>query len=422
MLLSWLAVEVQQQFDVNFSMAGALGNQFITELSMLREADPVHWSESSGCWIVTRHSDVAEALAGRFPLSTKRLVEIGLAGIPVPERARRFPTLMRFMPHWIIDVDPPVHTRLRKLLVKAFSKGVVESVRPFARERIATLLASLERHPRVEFNEDVARQLPGSVILKLLGLPQEHLPRLRGWSNALQEGVGVPFADADAIARADRAMEEMNEVLMPELAARRAAPREDLLTALVEAAEDGERLSEVEMLGGLHVLIVAGHDTTSNTLTLGIEALGRHPEAWDYMYRNPERTLDVCLELMRYIAMSTSQPRVASEDFEWHGKSIRRGEVVFLMLAAANRDPRTFAGPEVMDVTRNNEASLVFAPGLHHCIGHLLAKMQVAEFFGALVQRFEGVEILDAALRFMPQVAFRGLYGLNVRLVPRRSA
>ena len=399
-----------------------LGNSFIADLSTLRESDPVHWSASSGCWIVTRHADVAEALAGRFPLSTKRLVEIGLGGIPESERARLFPTLMRFMPHWIIDVDPPVHTRLRKLLLKAFSRSVVEGVRPFVRERVAALLDELERRPAVEFNEEVARQLPGSVILKLLGLPQEHVPRLRGWSNALQEGIGVPFADSAALARADHAMAEMNEVLIPELAARRTAPRADLLTALVEAAEDGERLSEEEMLGGLHVLIVAGHDTTSNTMTLGLEALARHPDVWGYMYQNPDRTLDVCLELMRYIAMSTSQPRIAAQDFDWHGRSIRRGDIVFLMLAAANRDPRAFANPEAMDVTRNNDSSMVFAPGLHHCIGHLLAKMQVAEFFGALVQRFAGASILDARLHFMPQVAFRGLYQLNVQLLPRRAA
>ncbi len=414
--------DIQGQFDVDFSRAGVLGNSFIANLSTLRKSDPVHWSASSGCWIVTRHADVAEALAGRFPLSTKRLVEIGLGGIPDSDRARLFPTLMRFMPHWIIDVDPPVHTRLRKLLLRAFNRSVVEGVRPFVRERVAALLDELERRPAVEFNEEVARQLPGSVILKLLGLPQEHVPRLRGWSNALQEGIGVPFADSDALARADLAMAEMNEVLIPELAARRTVPRADLLTALVEAAEDGERLSEEEMLGGLHVLIVAGHDTTSNTMTLGLEALARHPDVWVYMYQNPDRTLDVCLELMRYIAMSTSQPRIAAQDFDWHGRSIRRGDIVFLMLAAANRDPRAFANPEAMDVTRNNDSSMVFAPGLHHCIGHLLAKMQVAEFFGALVQRFAGASILDARLHFMPQVAFRGLYQLNVQLLPRRAA
>jgi cytochrome P450 len=413
--------DISHKQDIDFSKAGALGNDFISELSTLREQSPVFWSPRSGCWVVTRHADVSQALSGQYPLSTKRLVEIGLRGVPVADRARLFPTLMRFMPHWIIDVDPPVHTRLRKLLVKAFSRRVVEGARPFARVRISTLLEGLAERSSIEFGEEVARQLPGSVILKLLGLPQEHLTRLRDWSNALQEGIGVPFADVDAVSRADRAMAEMNEVLLPELAARRASGRDDLLTALVEAAEDGDSLSEEEMLGGLHVLIVAGHDTTSKTLTLGLEALARHPEAWEYLYRHPDGTLDVCLELMRYIAMSTSQPRIASEDFDWHGQQVRRGDIVFLMLAAANRDPRAFAEPERLDVARNTDSSMVFAPGLHHCIGHLLAKMQVEEFFAALVRVFAGATILDAKLQFMPQVAFRGLYQLNVRLHPRQA-
>lgn len=407
------------QFDVDLSKAGALGNRFVAELCQLREMDPVHWSPASRCWLVTRHADIAEALAGKFPLSTKRLVSIGLGAIPDADRARLFPTIMRYMPNWIIDTDPPVHTRLRKLLVKAFNKKVVESVRPFVQERVKELLEKLSRQPQVEFNEEIARQLPGSVILKLIGLSQDHLPRLREWANALAEGVGVPFADVAALTRVDKAMADMNAVLVPEIQSRRKAPRNDLLTELVHAVEDGESLSEEEMLGGLHVLIVAGHDTTSNTLTLGLEALARHPDVWEYLYRHPDKALEVSLELMRYMAMSTSQPRIAADDFEWHGRKLKRGDLVFLMFAAANRDPRAFADPEAINVQRDLEASMVFGPGLHHCIGHLLAKMQVAEFFAALSQRFVSAEILDERLDFMPQVVFRGLYHLNVRMTPR---
>jgi cytochrome P450 len=137
------------------------------------------------------------------------------------------------------------------------------------------------------------------------------------------------------------------------------------------------------------------------------------------MYRHPEKLLESSLELMRYIAMSTSQVRVAAEDFEWHGKGVRKGDFLFLMFAAANRDPRVVNDPERIDPERNNDRSMVFAPGLHHCIGHMLAKMQVTEFFGALTQRFAGAEVLDRELSFMPQIAFRGLYHLNVRVTPR---
>jgi len=113
---------------------------------------------------------------------------------------------------------------------------------------------------------------------------------------------------------------------------------------------------------------------------------------------------------------------VATEDFEWHGKTIRAGDTLYLMQAAGNRDPRVYAHAERLDLDRDNSQSLVFGPGLHHCVGHLLAKMQLTEFFGALVQRFEGVEFLDSALDFMPQIVFRGLYKLNVRLKPRVHA
>jgi pimeloyl-[acyl-carrier protein] synthase len=411
--------EISNTFDVDISAVAMLGNRFIAELNTLREADPIHWSPASRCWLITRHADVTEALSGTLPLSNKRLVDIGLGAIAPADRARLFPTIMQYMPNWIIDVDPPDHTRLRKLLVKAFNKKEVERVRPFVRERVDTLLADLSLHPETEFNEQIARQLPGSVILKLTGLSQDYLPRLRKWSNAFGEGIGAPYASIEALKRADEAMAEMNAVLIDEISMRRDKAADDLLGELMRAADDGETLSQNEMLGALHVLIIAGHDTTSSTITLGLEALARHPDIWEYLYRHPDQTLEICLELMRYIAMSTSQPRIASADFEWHGKSIKRGEIVFLMLAAANRDPRIFAAPEQINPQRNLEQSMVFAPGLHHCIGHLLAKMQVSEFFSSLVLRFRGAEILDKDLQFLPQGVFRGLHMLNVRMQPR---
>jgi len=162
--------EATNTLDVDISKVGALGNQFIADVGKLRDVDPVRWSPSSGCWLITRHDDVADALSGKLPLSTKRLISIGLGAIPEAERAERFPAIMRYMPNWIVDVDPPDHTRLRKLMVKAFSKKVVESVRPFVRERVKVLLEKLSRQPEIEFNEEISRQLPGSVILKLIGL------------------------------------------------------------------------------------------------------------------------------------------------------------------------------------------------------------------------------------------------------------
>lgn len=408
-----------QNFDVDFSKAGILGNGFLVELNTLRELDPIHWSDASGCWIVTRHKDIVDAMQDRFPLSLNRLPLIAFKDMPLAERAAKYPNLNHYLSNWIINLDPPAHTRLRKLLMQAFSKKVVEAQRPFVERRVAELIAKLKQQPEIEFNEEIARQLPGSVILDMIGLSQDNLPRLKGWANAFVEGIGIPFVTPELLQRVEDAMAEINDILVPELEARKREPRQDLLTALVQATDAGDKMSVEEMLGALHVLIVAGHDSTSNTMTLSLAALSQHPEAWDYMYRNPDRILDSSLELMRYIAMSASQPRIVAEDFEWHGKHLKKGGVVFLMMAAGNRDPRAYADPEKLDLTRSNDQSLVFGPGVHHCIGHMLAKLQVTEFFGELVKAFKGAEVLDDHLHFMHQLAFRGLSELNVRMIPR---
>jgi len=407
--------------DVDFSRAGEHGNGFLEELNQLREIDPIHWSPASGCWIVTRHDDVLAALRDEFPFTMDRLPRIAFINVPEEERAAKYPNLDHYLRSWIINSDPPAHTRLRKLLLKAFSKKVVEAARPYVVQRVRASIAKLKKQPQIEFNEEIARQLAGSVILEMIGLPQSNLLRLKAWANSFVEGIGVPFASHEKLKKTDDAIHEINLMLRPELEARRKEPRNDLLTAMVQASDEGEQLSLDEMLGALHVLIIAGHDSTSNTMTLGLAALSQHPESWDYMHRNPQRILECVMELMRFIAMSTSQPRFVAEDFTWHGKQLKKGDLVFLMLAGGNRDPRVFNDPEKLDFNRPNDQSLVFAPGVHHCIGHILAKLQLTEFFGALVQEFEGAELLDDRLHFMQQIAFRGLHDLNVRMLPRQA-
>lgn len=417
-----MQTQASEHFDVDISLVGKLGNQLLTDLGTLRELDPVHWSEASHGWMITRHADVDDALQGRFPLSLKRVENILFTPLSAADQAQ-LPLLRRFIPQWIIERDPPEHTRLRKLLVKAFNKKVVEALRPFVKERVASLMDALEQQPKIEFNEAMSRQLPGSVILKLFGLPQHHISRLKGWANAFQEGIGVPYADIAAKRLAENACKEMTDLFTAEIERRRREPtrEDDLISSLLAASVDGDALTEDEMLGAMQIILVAGHDTTSSTLTLGLAALADHPELWDYMFRHQDQMLESCLELMRFVAMSTAQVRVAATDFEWHGKQIKKGDFVWLMFAAANRDARVFVDPERIDPQRNNERSMVFAPGLHHCIGHLLAKMQVTEFFGELVRRFEGAQIIDPRLDFMSQISFRGLYHLNVCMRPRKS-
>src|ERR1700730_596957 len=173
-------------FDVDLMKTAQLGDAILTELDRLRELDPVHWSAARHAWLIPRHEDAAKGFSGVLPLSVyNRLPAIQFTQIPAAERERRIPTLLKYVSKWIVETDPPEHPGLRKLLVKAFSKKVVEAGRPYVRERVALLLDKAERERELEFVEGIARQLPGGVILKLLGLPEENIGRQNGHARRL---------------------------------------------------------------------------------------------------------------------------------------------------------------------------------------------------------------------------------------------
>jgi pimeloyl-[acyl-carrier protein] synthase len=404
----------------NLGDAGTLGFEVFPILNQLRESEPVHWNEAGRCWVVSRHQDIMDALSGSLPLSNLRLTAASLSVIPIDEWPRRLPNMSHYSRYHITNMDPPNHTRLRKLMTKAFGKPVVEGMRPFVRARVAALMDVLRAHKVVEFNGEIARELPGRVLLELLHFPEAIFPRLMSWAHEVMVGLGTPNPKAEWVEAADRAFAEMTEHFLVQIADRRRQSRgpEDFISALVTARDGQDGLTDDEIVALLETVMVAGHDTTTNSMTLGVAALAQHPEIWAYMRQNPEKTLESVLEIMRYTAMSAAQNRAVGADFEWHGKQLKKGDVVFLMLAAGNRDPRAFQHPEQFDPTRNNDNSLTFAPGLHHCVGHLLAKMQLTEFFSALTQQFSAAEILDEKIQFSPIVVFRSIPSLHMRFRP----
>jgi cytochrome P450 len=173
------------------------------------------------------------------------------------------------------------------------------------------------------------------------------------------------------------------------------------------------------MVGICIITLIAGHDTTANTMAMGVAALSTHPEARETIRTAPQEDVETAvLEIMRYIAMSTMMPRIVAEDFTWRGHELKKGQFVFLMIAGANRDAKVFPDPDKLDLSREQFPNMTFAPGLHHCIGHLLAKMQLGEFFPEFLRRFDA-EVLDDHLNFGHAMSFRGLESLHLRLTPR---
>jgi cytochrome P450 len=270
----------------------------------------------------------------------------------------------------------------------------------------------------VEFNEQIARPLPGSVVLKLLGMSDDYLEQLQGWASATVIALGSNQPRLEWLDAYEDAVIEMEAIFEMELAKRRENPTPDLITDLMQASEDGDKLTHDELIGALIQIIIAGHESTTGSITLALAALARHPDHWRDLAAHPEKALPAAIELMRYSAMSAAMGRVVAEDFQWDGQLLKRGQLVMLMIAGGNRDPSVYPEPEKLDFSRTNYETLTFGPGLHHCIGHLLAKMQVSELLAAVTQRFEGAELLEE-LDFMPQIIFRGVHHLNLRFLPR---
>jgi len=404
--------------DVNLATLATLGDGMLQKLNTLRNRDPLYWSEGSSCWVVTGHAEIMEGLSGTLPLLSGKM-EAGLARVlPPDELHRRYPNTLRYMPRILPNMDGAEHARVRKLFVKAFSRKVVEDLRPYVRERVATILDRAAAQGEIEFNEGVARQLPGAVILRLLGMSESYFERLKGWTDGVTRALTSFDPRIEWLDQLEVVVTEMYEVFSREIEDRRASPRSDFISGLVHAVDEGQTLTVEDMIGALILVIIAGHDTTSNSMTLGVRALASEPDAWAELRAHPERGVDAVIELMRYSAMSSAQPRIAGADFDWHGRKIRKHDLIMLMIAGGNRDPAVFADADKLDFSRANDKSLTFGPGLHHCIGHLLAKLQLGEFFTALTQRFDRVEILEEP-EFFPNLVFRGVNGLRVRFYPR---
>lgn len=406
------------RLDIDFANSAQLGNRLLLELDRFREEAPILWSDSAKAWIVTRHEDVFDALQGKLPLSNARMTRAMFLSVPLEEQDKRIPILTTSIPHWVFNMDPPDHARLRRLLTRAFSRPVVKGIQPFAQKTIDEILDRAPIGEPVEFLDTIARAITGRVILHLFGLPEDLLTRFQTWSVTLNEGLGVISPSAEALDRVETTLREMKAMLEPAIEERRRHPTEDFLSQLVQAHEDGDRLSTEELMGICYVALIAGHDTTMNSMALGVDSLVRFPDQVEYLLSHPDDVVDSVMEVTRLSAMSTGQSRLVKEDFTWHGTQLRKGDYAMLMTAAANRDPRRFDNPEKLDLSRDTSQVATFGPGLHHCIGHLLAKMQLGEFFMRLFTRFK-VEVLDDKLAFIASFSFRGLETMNVRLTPR---
>jgi cytochrome P450 len=353
----------------------------------LRETDPVHRSPL-GFYLASRHADVTAMLRDkRFGKDFVGRMTRRLGAQVLDEPA------YRSMRYWMLQQDPPDHARLRGLVVQAFTARRVEDMRPRIQEIVDDTLDRLAPQGRADLMSDFAYRLPVTVICEMLGIPREQHDMFHAGARdggRLLDPVPLSRAELDAANAGSLAAQAYFRQLF-EL--RRREPGDDLTTRLVQAEQEGNRLSNDELTANVILLFGAGHETTVNLIGNGLLALHRHPDQLALLREKPELMPNAVEEILRYDSSVQTTGRVALEDVEVAGTAIRKGEAVLGLLGAANRDPAAYAEPDRLDIARQNVRPLSFGGGIHFCLGAQLARIEAEVAIATLLRRLPGLRL-----------------------------
>jgi cytochrome P450 len=373
----------------------------LTDLLANRPVAEIAFANGATGFLVTRYADVRQVLIDpRFSraaaAANEKASDRGLAMVAADS---------------ILGLDPPEHTRLRRLVAGAFSARRVEGLRPKVADLVDELLTQVAAMPRpVDLVATFSLPLPVRVICELLGVPAEDQHIFHEWSDTIMSDVEPAELRA--------ALGELGEYFIKLIAAKRAEPGDDLMTALIAARDEGDRLSEKELINLGFGLLIAGHETTANQINMFLLTLLHFPEEYARLAASPELVPQAVEELMRFVQLGEAggMPRVTTEDVELSGVTIPAGSVVLASMAAANRDESMFADADRLDLSREIAQHLGFGAGAHHCLGAQLARMELQEALGGLLRRLPGLHVAvpDSQLRFKKGMTLRSLETLPV--------
>ncbi len=377
----------------------------------LRRDDPVHeirLRNGSTAWLITRYDDAVTAL-GSSQLAKDPLKARGDAGSKPPW----LPGPLRALTRNMLDLDEPDHRRLRNLVQKAFTPGVVELLRPRIEAIAGTLLNAIERRgsARTDLIAEYAAPLPVTVIAELLGVPEADRRQFHRWSNAIVAADTSTWHKVRAIPAGMSFLLYLRKLIRR----RRAALQDDLLSRLIEVHDAGDHLTADELLAMSFLLLVAGHETTVNLIGNGVLALLEHPEQMDLLRRDPSLIETAVEEMLRYGSpLQLATERYATNDVTVGGTTIPRGALVYVALASANSDAAVLPDADIFDITRQPNRHLAFGHGIHYCLGAPLARLEGQIAIRMLLDRFPSITLATSELRWRRGLVLRGLESLPV--------
>lgn len=382
----------------------------------LREHDPVHWNPMFNCFCLTRYDDVNMVFSDHKRFSSD--IWSGAAeflGLENEESSRYLNQIIPFLAYNLQGMDPPGHTRQRTLMMKTFTPRMIESYRPAVQKLVDELIEQHLAEGQMDLVADLAYPLPSNVILDILNIPRSGRPYIRASNEAINEFVAtILFTGPQVWPRLAGVFAEVTAYLKGLIAERRKNPGEDLLTKMVLAEENGDMLSEDEIVIATNFLLFAGHETTANLIGVGMYHLLQNPGQLEQLRRDPSRIPAAVEELLRYVSPVHMLARRTLQEVTIRGVTIPPESSIYLLVGAANRDSEKFADPEKLDINRPAVRSLGFGYGIHFCLGAALARLEGQVAFETILRRLPNLRIVGDTPLFRPNYFLRGLLSLPV--------
>jgi cytochrome P450 len=380
-------------------------------LERLRNAEPVHRDEALSRWFITGFDDVREVLKNKE-------LSVNIQGADPGSYAGRIATNasatgLTSTLNSMLFMDDPAHRRVRSIANKPFSPRAIEEMRPRIRSNIAELLDKMTSS-RFDLVTSFAGPLPVIVIADILGIDQDKRAAFKTWSEDLIGGFFNPLKIPERNVRGARAQQDLNDYLTGVVETRRKQPGTDLISSLITTEEDGEHLTDAEILSTCNLILIAGNVTTSDLIANAVKTLLEHPSQLAALRAEPELIVNTVEEVLRYDSPTTQAQRILPVDTSLHGCPMHKGQSITVSLASANRDPRANPQPDRFDIRRKDIKHQSFGGGKHLCLGNSLARAEAQEAILGLIHRFPNLSLLEQKFEYRPVPSFRALKELWV--------
>ena len=382
--------------------------------SHLRRTDPVHWNNSLKSWVITRYDDVRKILSEDF-ITVDRLNRF-YSKLPGKE-AKLLEEIIKYLNLWAAFRNPPDHTRMRKIMMVAFTRKSINQMEPVIRKITEFSLDKLDKKNEMDLVENFSSPIPALTIMHLLGVPTEMLGNFKSWSDDMSKFIGGSRNDKNKYEKAAYGCKQMVSFFKKIIAERRANPADGFLMDLINATVENEKFSDDELIATCMLILFAGHETTTNLISNGILTLINNPEELEKLVSDPSLIDSTIEEIMRFDGPTNSLVRNVARDHRFHDKNMREGDRVFAMVSSANRDETVFEHPNSFMINRSPNRHLTFGFGPHLCIGATLAREEGRIALSSLFKRFPKISLKNnSSFDWVDAMVPRGLKRLSVVL------